>query len=129
MVTALQEEHPTTPPSWNASVRFDNGVNEPPQPWFGDGGKLVVGADARLPVVVLWERQDDKRVGLRLPSLLAALTAFGLAFGGRSGRPAPLRVLLVHLLSEDDTGHGLWEIGDGEFAAALERVRHRSCPA
>jgi hypothetical protein len=27
----------------------------------------------------------------------------------------------VGLLAEDDTGHSLWDVEDGEFAAALER--------
>ena len=27
----------------------------------------------------------------------------------------------IGLLAEDETGHSLWEVGDAEFAAALER--------
>jgi hypothetical protein len=27
----------------------------------------------------------------------------------------------IALLAEDETGHSLWEVEDGEFAAALER--------
>ena len=27
----------------------------------------------------------------------------------------------IGLLTEDETGHSLWEVGDAEFAAALER--------
>ncbi|HEX5104925.1 MAG TPA: hypothetical protein VFV87_13990 [Pirellulaceae bacterium] len=27
----------------------------------------------------------------------------------------------IGMLAEDDTGHGLWEVEDAEFAAAVER--------